>query len=350
MLNMATDRHPDEHRAPRGNDGQEAGMTRGRPLARRAAARACVIAGGGTGGHLFPGIAVAEELRRARPRQPRCVFVSRGSGFERAALPRSRLRAGRHRGRGAQGPRARGTSCGRSRSLPRGVLQSVAVPARVPARPGDRRGQLRRRAGGAGGLAAAASRSRCCEQNALPGVTNRVLARLADADLHLLRTHGRRVRPGQGAVDRQPAAAADPRAAGARPSRGAPGGAVHACWSSAAARAPTASTRRWPRRWHGWRDRQRLRLHPPDRGRGRARRWPRPTAGRGAAARVQAFFDDMAAAYAAGRPGRLPGRGHHRGRDHGARQAGGLRPLPVRGRRPPAPERRGRWSPPARPR
>jgi UDP-N-acetylglucosamine--N-acetylmuramyl-(pentapeptide) pyrophosphoryl-undecaprenol N-acetylglucosamine transferase len=47
-----------------------------------------VIAGGGTGGHLFPGIAVAEEIRARNP-QNRVLFVSRGNDFERSALARA---------------------------------------------------------------------------------------------------------------------------------------------------------------------------------------------------------------------------------------------------------------------
>jgi UDP-N-acetylglucosamine--N-acetylmuramyl-(pentapeptide) pyrophosphoryl-undecaprenol N-acetylglucosamine transferase len=46
-----------------------------------------VIAGGGTGGHLFPGIAVAEEFTR-RKKGWEIIFVGTGRGLERRLLPR----------------------------------------------------------------------------------------------------------------------------------------------------------------------------------------------------------------------------------------------------------------------
>ena len=48
--------------------------------------RHVVIAGGGTGGHLFPGIAVAEELKRRFPRLG-VTFVGTPKGLENRLLP-----------------------------------------------------------------------------------------------------------------------------------------------------------------------------------------------------------------------------------------------------------------------
>lgn len=45
-----------------------------------------MIAGGGTGGHVFPGIAVAEELKRMRP-DAEIVFVGTKRGLEAQAVP-----------------------------------------------------------------------------------------------------------------------------------------------------------------------------------------------------------------------------------------------------------------------
>ncbi|MBW1898526.1 MAG: glycosyltransferase, partial [Deltaproteobacteria bacterium] len=44
-----------------------------------------LIAGGGTGGHLFPGIAIAESLME-RDQNNRLLFVNTGNRFERSVL------------------------------------------------------------------------------------------------------------------------------------------------------------------------------------------------------------------------------------------------------------------------
>jgi UDP-N-acetylglucosamine--N-acetylmuramyl-(pentapeptide) pyrophosphoryl-undecaprenol N-acetylglucosamine transferase len=51
-------------------------------------ARTYIIAAGGTGGHLFPGIAVADELRRRDPRA-HVVFAGTPKGLESRLVPRS---------------------------------------------------------------------------------------------------------------------------------------------------------------------------------------------------------------------------------------------------------------------
>src|SRR5258706_5602516 len=51
-------------------------------------AGAVLIAAGGTGGHLFPGIAVADEMRRRDPARP-LVFVGTRRGLESRLVPRA---------------------------------------------------------------------------------------------------------------------------------------------------------------------------------------------------------------------------------------------------------------------
>ena len=47
-----------------------------------------MIAGGGTGGHLFPGVALAEELRRRAP-DTEILFVGTERGIETRAIPKA---------------------------------------------------------------------------------------------------------------------------------------------------------------------------------------------------------------------------------------------------------------------
>ena len=50
-----------------------------------------IIAGGGTGGHLFPAVAVGEEMRRVRP-DAEVLFIGATNGMEAKWFPRSGLR------------------------------------------------------------------------------------------------------------------------------------------------------------------------------------------------------------------------------------------------------------------
>jgi UDP-N-acetylglucosamine--N-acetylmuramyl-(pentapeptide) pyrophosphoryl-undecaprenol N-acetylglucosamine transferase len=139
--------------------------------------RRVVIAGGGTGGHLFPGIAVAEEFR-IRSELNRVLFISRGNAFERAALARAGFPLETITVEGLKG---------------RGGWNQLRVIARLPW--STLQSILRLRAFrpdlvlglgsySAGPVVMAAWLLRIpvalCEQNTWPGITNRVLARLAD--------------------------------------------------------------------------------------------------------------------------------------------------------------------------
>ena len=137
-----------------------------------------VFAGGGTGGHLFPGIAVAQELVRRHP-GARVVFAGTGRGVETRAVPREGFVLERIRSAGLMGKSAGGIA--RALLL---VPVTLCDAARV----------LRRHRPdlviGLGGYSAgpvvlmAAGRgvpTMVMEQNTVPGVTNRLLARVVRA-------------------------------------------------------------------------------------------------------------------------------------------------------------------------
>ena len=136
-----------------------------------------VIAGGGTGGHLFPGIAVAEEIR-ARTPHSRVLFISRGNDFEHAALARAGFPLESIAVEGLKG-RGRWNQVRGLCRLPKAVVQSVR---RLWGFRPDLVIGLGSYSAGPVVLAAWLMRIpiALCEQNTLPGITNRLLARLAD--------------------------------------------------------------------------------------------------------------------------------------------------------------------------
>lgn len=130
-----------------------------------------VIAGGGTGGHLFPGLAVAEELRRAGAG---VSWLGARRGLEADRVPRAGIELLALPVTGASGKRAT-DQIGALLRLPPAVFRAALF-------------LLRRQAGAVlavggyaavpGALAAAAVGVPLViqEQNALPGVANRFLA------------------------------------------------------------------------------------------------------------------------------------------------------------------------------
>jgi len=136
-----------------------------------------VIAGGGTGGHLFPGLAVAEAARRRDPATA-VLFVGSTRGIEARAVPAS------------------GFSLETLPITPlrgRGITEKLAALSRLAAAVVRARGILKRfqpdAVIGLGGYASApavvAGRLAgrpivLLEQNARPGMTTRLLAHLAD--------------------------------------------------------------------------------------------------------------------------------------------------------------------------
>jgi len=136
-----------------------------------------IIAAGGTGGHLFPGIAIGQAFMERHP-DSRVLFVSVGKNFEKSALekagfPLECITSAAFKGRGI---------CGKLEALgkvPKGIRQSIGV--------------LRRFAPhlviGLGSYTSAPMILSAWmmgipvglhEQNIVPGMTNRTLAPIAD--------------------------------------------------------------------------------------------------------------------------------------------------------------------------
>jgi UDP-N-acetylglucosamine--N-acetylmuramyl-(pentapeptide) pyrophosphoryl-undecaprenol N-acetylglucosamine transferase len=137
-----------------------------------------LIAGGGTGGHLYPGIALAREIKRRDPNAA-LTFVGTATGVEARVVPREGFPLQLIRVAGLKGKsrveRAKGFAI-----LPLAALDAWRVISRF--RPDV--------VVGVGGFASgpvlmlAALRrypTMLLEQNALPGITNRLLARVVRA-------------------------------------------------------------------------------------------------------------------------------------------------------------------------
>jgi UDP-N-acetylglucosamine--N-acetylmuramyl-(pentapeptide) pyrophosphoryl-undecaprenol N-acetylglucosamine transferase len=157
-----------------------------------AAARALrvLIAGGGTGGHVFPALAVAAKLRQVSP-ESSVVFVGSRGGLEEKLVPAHGydlrlLEVGKLRGAGALA-RAR-TLAG----LPLAGVQALRLILEVAP-------DVVVGVGGyaSGPMALAAWLRRIplvlLEQNSIPGTTNRLLARLATRVVCAYRSAARRL-------------------------------------------------------------------------------------------------------------------------------------------------------------
>lgn len=139
-----------------------------------AAGRPVLILAGGTGGHIFPGLAVAEELcQRAIP----VHWLGGSHGMERTLVPAAGIDFSALPGRGLRSSGWRRKLLGGPR-LVFAVYSAVRLIRRLRPRAAIGFGGY---ASGAGGLAAWLTRCPLVihEQNAIPGATNRVLARLA---------------------------------------------------------------------------------------------------------------------------------------------------------------------------
>ncbi len=136
-----------------------------------------VMAGGGTGGHLFPGIAIAKEFM-ARNSATRIIFVSTGNRFEKAVLSKAGFDLRSIQVAGIKG---------------RGIWNQIKSVLKIPGAILDARGFLKNFSPdltiglgsySAGPVVIGAWLMRIPiaiqEQNILPGITNMILARFAD--------------------------------------------------------------------------------------------------------------------------------------------------------------------------
>jgi len=136
-----------------------------------------VMAGGGTGGHLFPGIAIASEFVRRNPASD-VLFVSTGNPLERSVLAKAGFAIATLKVEGLKG-RGLWRQLRALSRLPVSILQAARILVRD-------RPQLVIGLGSysAGPTVLAARLMRIGivlhEQNLLPGITNRWLGRFAD--------------------------------------------------------------------------------------------------------------------------------------------------------------------------
>ena len=133
-----------------------------------------VIAGGGTGGHLFPGVAIAEELRQ---RGHEMLFIGTAKGIEaryceKEGWPLALIEVTGIKGKGMN------TALRSAFAMPKAIWQARRILQRVAA---DCVVGVGGYASGPVGLATLSLGKPLylLEQNSVPGITNRVLGRVA---------------------------------------------------------------------------------------------------------------------------------------------------------------------------
>jgi UDP-N-acetylglucosamine--N-acetylmuramyl-(pentapeptide) pyrophosphoryl-undecaprenol N-acetylglucosamine transferase len=136
-----------------------------------------LVAGGGTGGHVFPGIALAEEVVMRHPKND-VIFVGTARGLEASVVPIAGYPIELIDVRGLKGKGARGVLAGLFR-LPRAFVQSWRIlrkwkPDVVIGVGGYASGPLVL-AAALMGIPTAVQ-----EQNAVAGLTNRLLGKVVD--------------------------------------------------------------------------------------------------------------------------------------------------------------------------
>jgi UDP-N-acetylglucosamine--N-acetylmuramyl-(pentapeptide) pyrophosphoryl-undecaprenol N-acetylglucosamine transferase len=136
-----------------------------------------VIAGGGTGGHLFPGIAIAEEFLK-RDRDTKIIFIGTKRGIEGKLLKRLGYELRTIDVEGVKGRGLRALLKG-AYQIPQSMWQSARILRQF-------RPQIVIGVGGyASGPAVLTAHlmgipTAIAEQNAMPGITNRILGKFVD--------------------------------------------------------------------------------------------------------------------------------------------------------------------------
>jgi UDP-N-acetylglucosamine--N-acetylmuramyl-(pentapeptide) pyrophosphoryl-undecaprenol N-acetylglucosamine transferase len=159
------------------DDKKKEGKKNDRPSQKDAQALRVVIAGGGTGGHLFPGIAIAEEFL-AKNAENSVLFVGTGKPFEISILSEAGFD---HKCITAEGFKGRGVwhQLVSISKVPKGIIESILIlkgfkPHIVIGVGGYSAGPLLM------GARLLGIKIVLHEQNILPGITNRMLSRFAD--------------------------------------------------------------------------------------------------------------------------------------------------------------------------
>jgi len=136
-----------------------------------------VIAGGGTGGHLFPGIAIAEEFMYRWP-DSRVLFVTSGKKIEETVLAKTEFKT---RLISVQGIKGKGLLAKLASlfRLPKGLMEAIRLLAEF--KPDVVIGMGAYSAGPVIAAAWLLGKHRVIhEQNSIPGLTNRLLAKMAE--------------------------------------------------------------------------------------------------------------------------------------------------------------------------
>jgi UDP-N-acetylglucosamine--N-acetylmuramyl-(pentapeptide) pyrophosphoryl-undecaprenol N-acetylglucosamine transferase len=158
-------------------DDNKRGQKNIRPLRNATKVLRVIIAGGGTGGHLFPGIAIAQEFM-ARNAENSVLFVGTGKPFEISILSETGFA---HKRITAEGFKGRGVwqQLVSILKVPKGIIESILIlkgfkPHIVIGVGGYSAGPL------VVGAWLLGIKIVLHEQNILPGITNRILSRFAD--------------------------------------------------------------------------------------------------------------------------------------------------------------------------